>query len=153
MQTRHVRIALPGRIRLRIWLRRYLPAEAAGTAASLSAAGVAAATGGGAGSAVVAAAWAESAGFYSFVILRELRRAGGGRWRPRTLAEALRAVVAEFGVAEVVDTVLVRPVLMYAFVVSLGGLVPGVIVGKLAADVVFYALAASAYELRARARA
>ena len=42
---------------------------------------------------------------------------------------------------------------MYAFVAPLGSLVAGVVVGKLAADVVFYGLAIPAYELRERRRA
>ena len=42
---------------------------------------------------------------------------------------------------------------MYAFVDPLGGLLPGVIAGKLAADLVFYGLAVPAYELRERGRA
>ena len=54
--------------------------------------------------------------------------------------------------AEVGDTVFVRPLLMYAFVAPLGGLLPGVIAGKIAADIVFYALAVPAYELRERRR-
>ena len=41
---------------------------------------------------------------------------------------------------------------MYAFVAPLGSLLAGALVGKLAADVVFYALAIPAFELRARAR-
>ena len=55
--------------------------------------------------------------------------------------------------AEVADTILLRPLLMYAFAAMLGGLIPGVIVGKLVSDIVFYALAIPAYELRERGRA
>ena len=137
-------IASLGRSRLRVWLRRYLPAEAAGTSAAVAAAAIAA--GAGAGSAVVAASWAESVGFYAFVTARELRLARG----PGSVVQAVRNVVSEFGVAELADTLLVRPLLMYAFVGLLGGLLPGVIAGKLAADIVFYALAIPAYELRVR---
>ncbi len=44
---------------------------------------------------------------------------------------AVRDVVAEFGVAEAADTIVLRPLLMYAFADALGGLIPGVIAGKL----------------------
>jgi hypothetical protein len=135
------------RTRARRWARRYLPAEAAGTSAALAAAAVAAPFG--VELAVVAAAWAETAAFYCFVTGRELRRRGGGR---RGAAGAVRGVVSEFGVAEAVDTLFARPLLMYAFVAPLGSLVAGVAAGKLAADVVFYALAIPAYELRERRR-
>jgi hypothetical protein len=137
------------RRRTRRWLRRYLPAEAAGTSAALVAAAVAAR--GGIESAVVAAAWAEALGFYLFVTVRELRRRGGAR-SPRHVAGAVRDVVTEFGAAEAVDTLFARPLLMYAFAAALGGVLAGVVVGKLAADVVFYALAIPAYELRERRR-
>jgi hypothetical protein len=147
----HVPIVVRGRSRARVWLYRYLPAEVAGTSAALAAAALAA--GEGVATAVVAATWAEAVGFYVFVTGRELR-CGRGPWRsPGALVRALRNVVAEFGVAEVADTILVRPGLMYAFVEPLGGVLPGVIAGKLAADLVFYGLAVPAYELRERGRA
>jgi hypothetical protein len=132
-------------------LYRYLPAEIVGTAAALVAAVTA--TGEGVASAVVAATWAESLGFYAFVTGRELRGALGPRWTPTALVCTVRGVVAEFGVAEAADTIFVRPALMYAFVDPFGGVLPGVIAGKLAADLVFYGLAVPAYELRERGRA
>jgi hypothetical protein len=139
------------RSRVRVWTYRYLPAEVAGTSAALGAALIAASEG--VASAVVAATWAEGIAFYAFVTGRELHR-DRGPWRsPGAIARALRNVIAEFGVAEAADGILVRPALMYAFVDPLGGLIPGVIAGKLAADLVFYALAVPAYELRERGRA
>ena len=144
--------AAPGKgVRGRRWLRRYLPAEAAGTSAALAAAVVAAHWS--VEAAVVAAAWAETVAFYAFVTARELRNRGGSPRSARRVAGAVRDVVSEFGVAECVDTLFARPVLMYAFVAPLGSLVAGVAVGKLAADVVFYGLAIPAYELRERRRA
>src|SRR4051794_36415413 len=135
----------------REWLGRYLPPEAAGTSAALVT--VAVAAGAGAGSAAVAAACAETFGFYAFVTARELRGRQAGRLLGApAVGAAVRNVVAEFGVAEAADTVVLRPLLMYSFVAPLGGLVQGVVAGKLAADVVFYALAIAAYELRGRRR-
>jgi hypothetical protein len=126
--------------RLRDWLRRYLPAEAAATGGAL--AGAILALGAGPGRAAVAAAWAESVAFYGFVCGRELRRV-------RPLA-ALRRVVAEFGIAEACDSLFLRPAAMYACATALGSVLAGVVAGKLLADVAFYALAIPAYELRRR---
>jgi hypothetical protein len=139
-----------GRSRIRGWLHRYLPAEIVGTSAALAGAVFAARRG--TGDAVVAASWAEAVAFYLFVTGRELLHARGPRLRSGALVAAVRDVVAEFGVAELADTVFLRPLLMYAFVEPLGALIPGVIVGKLVADLVFYGLAIPAYELRERAR-
>ena len=138
--------------RARVWLRRYLPAEIVGTSAAIVAA--AAAASGGVERAVIAAAWAEAIAFYVFVTIREfrdirrrsLRRASGAA------ARAVRDVVAEFGVAEAADTIVLRPLLMYGFADVFGGLIAGVIAGKLVADVAFYGLAIPAYELRERGR-
>src|SRR4051795_6578569 len=62
-------------VRGRRWVRRYLPAEAAGTSAGIAAAVVAAHWS--LEAAVLAAAWAETVAFYAFVTARELRNRGG----------------------------------------------------------------------------
>src|SRR5689334_20732397 len=64
------------------WLRRYLPAELAGTSAALAAAVLTLGAGSGIAAAAVAAAWAESAGFYAFVLARQLRARPGADARP-----------------------------------------------------------------------
>jgi hypothetical protein len=137
--------------RTRVWLRRYLPAEIVGTSAAIIAA--AAAASGGVERAVIAAAWAEAIAFYAFVTVREFRVIHRRCRASRAAVLAVRDVVAEFGVAEAADTIVLRPLLMYAFADALGGLIAGVIAGKLVADVVFYGLAIPAYELRERGRA
>jgi hypothetical protein len=137
--------------RARRWLRRYLPAETAGSSAAIAAALVAAPRG--VGAAIVAAASAETLAFYAFVTARELRNRRGPGRSARRVASVVCGVVSEFGLAEGVDTLFARPLLMYAFVAPLGSLVAGVAIGKLAADVLFYGLAIPAYELREWRRA
>jgi hypothetical protein len=136
--------------RTHVWLRRYLPAEIVGSTAAIAAAAVSAS--GGIERAVIAAAWAEAIAFYAFVTIREFLHLRAGRRASGAAFRAVRDVVAEFGVAEAADTIALRPLLMYAFAATLGGLVPGVIAGKLVSDVAFYALAIPAYELRERGR-
>jgi hypothetical protein len=131
-------VAVPGR--LRDWLHRYLPAEIAATSGAL--AGVLLAAGAGPGRAALAATWGEGVAFYGFVTGRELRSV-------RPLA-AVRRVLAEFGLAELCDSLLLRPLAMYACSAALGNVVAGVLAGKILADVAFYALAIPAYELRRR---
>ena len=133
------------------WVRRYLPAELAGTTAAVAAAVVTA--GAGEGAVAVVASWVESIAFYTVMTARELRRADLARQPKLHRAfSAVRDTTTEFGVAEVADTLVLRPLLMYAFIAPLG-VVSGVLAGKIATDVVFYALAIAAYELRERARA
>ena len=150
MEDGPIRVATLGRLRVRFWVQRYLPPELIGTSAALAAAAIAASRG--VERAVVAAAWAEAIAFYLFVTAREFRvLRDAGRTGP-ALLRAVRDVVAEFGVAEAADTILLRPLLMYAFADALGGLIPGVIAGKLVSDAAFYGLAIPAYELRERGR-
>jgi hypothetical protein len=132
-----------------VWLQRYLPPELAGTSAALVAA--LALAGDGAADAVLAASWAEAAGFYGVATARELRLQRTRRAPAAAVARSLREVVTEFGIAEAADTILLRPLAMYAAAALLGTLLAGVIVGKLLADVAFYCLAIPAYELRVRA--
>jgi hypothetical protein len=148
MEEGRIGAATVRRSRGREWLQRYLPPEIVGSSAALAAAAVAAS--GGLERAVVAAAWAEAIAFYAFVTLREFRRTRSGRRTSGAALLAVRGVVAEFGVAEAADTILLRPLLMYVLAAELGGVIPGVIAGKLLSDLAFYSLAIPAYELRER---
>lgn len=136
--------------RIHVWLHRYLPAEIVGSFAAIVAAVASASRG--IEAAVLAAAWAEAVAFYCFVTLREFLDLRDERRPAAAALLAVRDIVAEFGVAEAADTLLLRPLLMYAFAAALGGLIPGVIAGKLVSDVAFYALAIPAFELRERGR-
>jgi len=125
----------PGRVKE--WLRRYLPAEAAAILGAVSAAWlvdqahVAAAT-------AFAGAIGETLAFYAVIVVRD--------WR-RPVWPMLRGLLIEFGGAESADTLLVRPLAMYLASALVGHTVLGVVLGKLAADVVFYGLAIAGYEL------
>ena len=134
------------RRRVQAWLRRYAAAELAATLGALLAAAAGARLAG-PGGAAVAGALGETVAFYGFVVARELRaerRSGGGRSTSRALSDLL----VEFGPAEVIDTLAVRPLAMYVGPLLTGNLSVGIVAGKVAADLVFYTLAAIGYELR-----
>jgi hypothetical protein len=59
---------------------------------------------------------------------------------------ALRSIAIEFGPAEVVDSLIIRPLAFYFGPILFGGVVAGWIFGKLVADVGFYLLAIFSYE-------
>jgi hypothetical protein len=96
----------------------------------------------GPGWAALVATWSATLTFYAFVTARELRGA-------RPLA-ALRAVLAEYWLAEACDTLFLRPLIVYACTQATRSVLAGVLLGRLLADVAFYALAIPAYELRRR---
>lgn len=145
--------------RLGQWLRRYGPSEVLGTVASVGAAvGVQQVTGSLA-AAAYAGAIAEALVFYGVMFLRESVREAhqaGIRGRPFGSADLLpvgRSLLLEFGAAETLDLLVVRPLCMAAGLEMIGGNLGG-LAGKLAADLVFYGPVLAIYEWRlARSRA
>jgi len=136
--------------RLADWLRRYLPAELAGTPSALFCAWAVDRLTGSTAAAAVAATWGENLGFYGLLLARELRRRGG----LSALPAALRDLTLEFGPAEALDRLLLRPALIYIAMLNAPHPALGVLVGKLAADLAFYVPTIASYELlRRRARA
>lgn len=139
---------------LRRWLRRYGPAEFAGTGMALIGAAVAAPAGDlWAG---VIATWAENAGFYGVLAVAEVRGRLGND-RPRTplaaagaVCRALGGLVLEFGPAEALDSLLVRPALLALGLRLAPSPVLGIVAGKLAADLIFYVPTILIFEWRRR---
>jgi hypothetical protein len=143
------------RRKLQEWLGRYLPAEVLGTVAALTAALTVHAASGSLVSAAIAGSIGESVGYYGCMAVREAlhhdsRHRHHGR--PKRLwltgTRTVRDLLIEFGPAELVDSFLVRPLFMYLMPSLLDNVAAGILVGKLAADVIFYGLAISAYELK-----
>jgi hypothetical protein len=127
-------------------LARYGPAEIACTAVAVACAGIAAATGAGAEAVCVGGTVAEVCAFYAVMIAQE--RAQRGPDAP--LGAVLRSLALEFGPAEVLDTFLLRPALLYAAIALTGGAASGALLGKVAADAAFYALAVASRSLASR---
>jgi hypothetical protein len=74
------------------------------------------------------------------------RRSPAGSAATRTV----RDLAIGFGPAEVLDTVPVRPAMIYAGQIFTGRFLLGTLLGKVSVDAVFYALAIVGYELRKR---
>jgi len=134
------------------WICRYLPAEIVGTAAMILAGlGITLWTD---NPALVALAGllGESIGFYTVLaitIYLEQSQQPGARWR-RSALRTLLLLAAEFGVAELFDTLLIRPAALMLGVWLLPDPVAGLLAGKVAADVIFYAIAAWAFTITAK---
>ena len=89
----------------------------------------------------------EGLAFYAVVVARELR-AERSAARRRCMRHLLADLLREFGPAEALDSFALRPLAMYAGPLVTGDLLTGTLLGKVAADLVFYAIAAYAYERR-----
>jgi hypothetical protein len=152
MASAPVIVAGPGRPAA--WVRRYGPAEVLALVGALTAfVAIDAATGNRA-AASFAAAIGDNIGYYGSLFVREVRRraarARGSRRPVLVVADSVRALVAEFGPAEVLDCTIVRPAFT-AFATAAVGTTAGVLVAKVAADLAFYVPVIGLQELRARA--
>lgn len=139
---------------LPFWIRRYLPAEAAGSATLLLAGLLTSATTDSPAAIAVAATLGEIVGFYlvlGAMVYREQRAQPLHRGASRVAGRTLVLLAAEFGAAELLDTLLVRPGAMTVGVWLLGSPVWGLIAGKVVADVLFYAVAAGSFTVTDRA--
>jgi hypothetical protein len=64
-----------------------------------------------------------------------------------TFYKNLRALLVEFGIAELFDSLFIRPILMYYLPIWMDNLSVGVVFAKLLADITFYIPAIVSYEL------
>ena len=140
------------RKKIKEWLGRYGPAELVSLPATLIPAQVVLHGSGNAIAAALAGTWGGNIGYFGTILLRDVwlirkRYAGEGRhYNLTAFAKNLRALLLEFGVAEALDTLLVRPALMYYLPHLLGSFSWGIIAAKFAADFTFYIPAILFYE-------
>ena len=134
------------------WVRRYAPNEIAGWVGELAAAWATYHLTGSYAAAVVAGTVGASVGYYATAYVNGVRwsyRAQLGRRPMRVLVAnglALRSIAVEFGPAEAIDSILIRPVTLYAGPFLVGNLAVGFVLGSIAADVAFYVMAIFSYE-------
>lgn len=126
---------------LATWRRRYGIAEALGTVALVLAALAVARLSGSLVLAALAGSLAEAGWFYGVLLLRDWRQerahAREGGCAPRPGRELAHDLLLEFGAAERVDGFLLRPGCLWLGLTLVGGW-PGLLAGKLAADLLFY---------------
>lgn len=135
------------------WARRYLPCEIAGTACEFGGAAIAYFYTGSVGLAAVFATIGASVGYYAAAFAAAVRWSYGAqghrRWGERVLVAtllALRSVAIEFGPAELIDSILIRPLAFFVGPYLLGNTLAGWVFGKVVADIGFYVCAIVSYE-------
>src|SRR5262245_45884393 len=130
------------RRKLMEWVRRYLPCEIAGTVGELGGAAVAYWITGSVAAAAIVATIGASAGYYAAAYTNAVR------WAYREFDDhpavmrvvtanlfALRSVAIEFGPAEVIDSIAIRPLAYYLGPIMFDSVVAGWIFGKLVSDI------------------
>ncbi|MEY2849823.1 MAG: hypothetical protein RI885_2490 [Actinomycetota bacterium] len=155
------------------WVLRYLPNEILGTLTAVASGWWMFALTSSEAVGAISATVGEGVGFYGAAAVRawiESRSAAtsaatsastlsatsaetsSGHTGARMLS-TLRSLILEFGPAEVIDTLAARPALMYLAAVLLAGAPSSWLVGKVAADIVFYAIVIASVVLRRRGHA
>ena len=140
------------RRKLKEWLWRYGPAEIVSLPATLLPALLLQRSTHDAIAAALAGTWGGNIGYFGTMLLLDIRRTRnmlrqqGRAYSWREASRNMRALVIEFGVAELLDSLLVRPALMYYMPKLLGRFSWGIITAKIIADLSFYLPAILFYE-------
>jgi hypothetical protein len=135
------------------WVGRYLPCEIAGTVGELGGAAIAHWLTGSMAGAAIAATIGASAGYYAAAYTSAIRWAYREYHDRPTLTRlflanlfAFRSVAIEFGPAELIDSIAIRPLAYYFGPMIFDNVAAGWIFGKLVSDIGFYTLAIFSYE-------
>jgi hypothetical protein len=138
--------------RVKEWVWRYGPAEIVSLLTTLVPAIIVQSRSGNAVAAALAGTWGGNVGYFGTILIRDMllmQRAlhtAGKSYTLTAFGRNVRALLIEFGVAEIFDSLLVRPALMYYLPVYLGDFSVGIIVAKFLADITFYLPAIIFYE-------
>jgi len=134
------------------WLERYGLAEVVGLCTAFVGSVATRAITGSEIAAAYGASISENLGYYAVIVGREVVRdwrvafAAGRRYGLRGASRTFRNLALEFGIAELLDSAVLRPLAM-GMGVRLFGRAAGIVVGKIAADFTFYVPVIAAYEL------
>lgn len=138
------------------WIKRYLLADVLSTILSL---GTAWAIMEGTGDRVLAAfvgSAVASIVFYFTIAFSDVRksikqhRIDNEKYKIRSFLIDFRNLIIEFGPAEILDVLAVRPFFMYLMPKLTGDFLLGTFIGKMIADVIFFIPAIIMFELRKR---
>ncbi len=143
--------------RLRELVRRYAGPEICGTIGAMTAAWVTYRSTHSLPAMALAGNIAEFIAYYGYVGTREaIAQLHRHRHHPPlkryvlTALKTIRDILMEFAPGEILDSLVLRPLLMVVFPILLHNVAVGVLVGKIVADIVFYGLTALLYEVKKR---
>ena len=143
--------AAPARRGILFWIVRYLPAEIVGTAALVMAGVVVTTWTDNAALIALAALAGEIVGFSAVLAVTiYAEQAQVAKPMRRAIGRTGLLLVAEFGVAEMLDTLLIRPAALMLGVWLVPDPLWGLLAGKIVADIMFYAIAAGAFTVTDR---
>jgi len=91
----------------------------------------------------------ENIWFYWTMIFQEIYKLKRLKHSPKNIfIKSLRNILLEFGVAEISDSLFVRPAIMYLTLSNINNMQLGIFIWKIIGDLVFYIPTIISYELR-----
>ena len=134
------------------WLKRYFAAEIIGTITAVGFASIAHVFYTNYILIAYIGSLGEVIGFYSTIFIQQLIIAHKSKKNKHfSLADLYRIttrIILEFGPAELIDGLLLRPLFMYLFPLLLKNFTIGILLGKIAGDITFYLLVILSYEIK-----
>jgi len=100
----------------------------------------------------------ETFGFYTAIIIKDVcmmrkeLKAEGKLFTPKAYLVICRNLLVDFGPSELLDSLAIRPFLMYFFPQIIGNYEVGVLIGKVLSDIFFFIPVAISYELRQKVK-
>ena len=142
------------KIKAKKWLKRFLSAEIIGTITAVAASYIAHY----AAKNLIVAAYAgsigETLGFYTTIIIQDVLieqrklKSVNKTLSFKIFIYILRNILFDFGFAEIIDSLFIRPFCMFIFPLWIKNYPIGILAGKIASDICFYVPVIISYELR-----
>ena len=140
--------------KIKEWVKRYLPAEIVGTLTAVCAASIAHVFSNNSVFIAYIATLGEAIGFFSTILIQYLllfskkRKVENRRFSMRDIPKIFSHILLEFGPAELIDSLVLRPFFMYLFPLLVESFTLGILLGKIAGDITFYFLVILSYEMK-----
>ena len=142
--------------KIKEYFKRYLPAEIVGTVTAIGAASIAHIFSDNHVFIAYIATLGEAVGFFSTIFIQHLlsfskkRKSENKQISLPDISKIISHVLLEFGPAEIIDSLVLRPFFMYLFPLLLKNFTLGILLGKIAGDITFYLLVILSYEMQKR---
>ena len=140
--------------KIKEWVKRYLPAEIVGTITAVCAASITHVYSDNPVFIAYIATLGEAVGFFSTIFIQFLlifnkkRKTENRRFSWSGISEIFSDILLEFGPAEIIDSLVLRPFFMYLFPLLVESFTMGILLGKFAGDITFYLLVILSYEMK-----
>ena len=134
--------------------KRYLPAEIVGTITAICAASITHVFSDNPVFIAYIATFGEAIGFFSTILIQHIftfskkRKAANKQFSLLDFPKIISHILLEFGPAEIIDGLVLRPFFMYLFPLLIKKFILGILLGKIAGDITFYLIVIVSYEMK-----